>query len=36
MLGSAQQIVAIFIDPVWGSVALVIVALILVRWRGTA
>jgi len=36
MLGSTQQIVAIFIDPVWGSVALVIVALILVRWRGTA
>jgi urea transport system permease protein len=36
MLGSAQQIVAIFVDPVWGSVALVIVALILVRWRGTA
>ena len=36
MLGSAQQIVAIFIDPVWGSVALVIVALILVRWRSTA
>jgi urea transport system permease protein len=36
VLGSAQQIVAIFVDPVWGSVALVIVALILVRWRGTA
>jgi urea transport system permease protein len=35
-LGAATELTAIFVDPVWGSVALVVVALILVRLRRTA
>jgi branched-chain amino acid transport system permease protein/urea transport system permease protein len=34
-LGASQGIVAIAIDPVWGSIALVLVALVLVRIRRT-
>jgi urea transport system permease protein len=36
MLGATHEVVAILVDPVWGSVALVIVALVLVRARRTA
>ena len=35
MLGASSQIVAILVDPVWGSVALVLVALVLMRIRRT-
>jgi urea transport system permease protein len=35
-LGGSDELVAILVDPVWGSVALVIVALVLVRLRRTA
>lgn len=34
-LGGARELVAIFIDPVWGGVALVVSALFLVRLRKT-
>lgn len=36
VLGGTKQIVAILVDPVWGSVALVVIALILVRIRRAA
>ena len=35
ILGTSDQIVAILVDPVWGSVTLVVVALILMRIRQT-
>ncbi len=35
VLGASKQTVAILVDPVWGSVALVVVALALVRFRRT-
>jgi len=36
VLGASKQTVAIVVDPVWGSVALVVVALALVRWKQAA
>lgn len=35
-LGASHEIVAILVDPVWGSVALVVTGLVLVRVRRTA
>ena len=35
-LGASNEVVAILVDPVWGSVVLVVVALVLVRLRRTA
>jgi urea transport system permease protein len=34
-LGASSQVISILVDPVWGSVALVVVALVLVRLRRT-
>ncbi len=35
-LGASNEVTAILVDPVWGSVVLVVVALVLVRLRRTA